>query len=94
MEYLVEGEKFTMDYRELRAKYQGFTEMDDKTFMQNLIDATHFACYVCYLKNISSQICLSDKGIIHELIHLMKDETMYTPLEEVRKMFNEQLELK
>lgn len=92
-EYVVEGQKFGFNYTELREQYHTFVEMEDEVFIQNLVDAAHFASFVCFFKNIPTYVCLSDMGIVHELIHLMKDNGTTTPLSEVRKLFKEQLKL-
>lgn len=92
-EYVVEGSKFGFDYQDLKNRYQGFLAMDDDVFMENLVDAAHFACMVCFVKNVPTYICLSDKGIVHELVHLMKEGTSTTDLGEIRQLFKDQLQL-
>lgn len=50
--------------------------MDDDEFLSKLVDAIHFACIVCYLKEISTQYVLNDTGVIHELVHLLKSQSL------------------
>ncbi|WP_431129724.1 hypothetical protein [Flagellimonas flava] len=93
MEYLVDGKKFGLSYKNLKNRYQEFIEMDDDTFLANIIDAAHFAIMVCYLKEIPTYLCLSDTGIVHELVHLMTPGQSPTELKDIRETFKEQLKL-
>lgn len=90
IEYLIEGEKYRLSYQELREHYQEHIEMTDFEFMNNLNSALHLACIICFLKEVPSYNCLSDKGIIHELTHLLnfgeKDKTT-VDLQKVREFF-------
>ena len=93
MEYILEDRKFNMSYQELKESYNSFCDMPDQEFLLNLPKAAHLACVISYLKEVPAYICISDLGIIHELIHLM-DEGTTTPLNEIRNLFRDQLELK
>ena len=92
MTYLVGDRKFSYSYSELQDRYVEFIAMDDDEFMKNVIDALHFACFVCFIKEISTEACLSDCGIVHELVHLIAEGTE-TPLTEIRESFNRVLKL-
>lgn len=94
MDYLSNGKKFILSYSELKEKYHIFKEMTDQEFMEELPAAIHFACVVCFLKEVPSYVCLTDTGIIHELAHLLhipKDNT--TPLADIRRLFEDTLKL-
>ena len=94
MIYLVDGTQYKLSYKELKNHYIDFTFMSDKEFIEKLPNAAHLACMICFLKEIPTENCLSDKGIIHELIHLMstpKEELL--DLSEIRELFNNQLKL-
>jgi hypothetical protein len=94
MNYLIENRQFTFSYQEIKGKIESFIELDDESFMRNLIPALHLACFVCYLKDIPSQHCLNDKGIIHELVHLLHiPDGNTTSLGEIRSLFKTQLQL-
>lgn len=94
MEYLVNGNKYNLSYSDLKEKYITFKNMSDQEFKENLPDAAHLACIICYLKEIPSYNCISDEGIIHELIHLMTcPNEPVVDLQEIRELFNKQLEL-
>lgn len=71
MDYQVEGKTYVLRYQQLREEYLRHCAMSDKEFMANLPSATHLACIICYLKETPSYVCLSDEGIVHQLIHLM-----------------------
>jgi len=72
IEYVVEGDKYMLHYQELKDHYITHLEMSDEEFMKNLPSALHLACVICFLKEIPTYICLSDKGVIHELTHLLQ----------------------
>lgn len=94
MDYLVNGLEYRLSYRELREQYLEFCRLSDEEFMSRLPAAIHLACVIGYLKEINTTEALSDKGIIHELVHLL-----HIPLEksvcvaEIRKKFQVILEL-
>lgn len=96
MEYIVEGKKFSWSYAELKDIYSTFIDMTDEEFLNDLPAALHFACFVCFVKEIPSYVCLADTGIVHELVHILQfgptGPTSFS-LEEVRKLFKEQLKL-
>lgn len=94
MDYLVDGKKFVLSYNELKQEYLKYIEMSDKEFIENLPGAAHLACIICYLKEIPTYICLSDKGVLHELIHLMHiPNENTTTLNEIRDVFKITLKL-
>lgn len=94
MQYLIEGDKYILHYQELKEQYILHIAMSDEEFMKNLPSALHLACVICFLKEIPTYICLSDKGVIHELTHLLQhgtDELII--LKDIRKVFKQQLKL-
>lgn len=94
MEYVVDGTHYIMSYRKLREEYHRHLEMTDKEFLKNLPSAAHLACIICFLKETPSYLVLSDKGIIHELIHLIHHgEQPLINLKDIRKLFKETLKL-
>lgn len=93
IEYLSSGSTFVLSYSELKEKYILMCEMTDKEFMENIADAIHLACIICFFKEIPTYVCLTDKGIIHELVHLLKENGTTTPLKEIRDLFSLTLKL-
>lgn len=87
IKYLSEGIEFSLSYQELRKHYLNFCEMSDSDFLENLPDALHLACMICFLKEIPTYVCLTDTGIIHELVHLLKENGTTTSLQEIRDLF-------
>lgn len=79
-----------MSYTQLRDDYVRFNRMTDDQFLVNIIDALHFACFVCWVKEQGNEP-MSDRGIVHELIHLVdektKPDTLYR-LDKIREQFN------
>lgn len=90
--YTLENKTFKLSYSELRAEYKKFCAMSDSDFMDNLKDALHLSCIICYLKEVPAYVCLSDVGIVHQLVHLLDTEPM-VELAEVRREFEEVLKL-
>ena len=92
--YTVEGTKYSFNYQELKAKYESVVNYSDEQFMGNLPEIAHLACIVSYFKGLGAQATISDKGIIHELIHLMTDPDEPTnDLQEIRESFNDKIKL-
>lgn len=87
IEYLSEETKFSLSYQELREYYLKFCNMSDTEFLENIPEALHLACIICFLKEIPTYVCLTDKGIIHELTHLLKENSTTTSLKEIRYLF-------
>lgn len=95
IEYLLNDKRYVLSYSELRDKYQWFIELSDSEFMKRLSEAMHFACIVCWMKEIPSHDCLSDEGVIHQLAHMMHiPEEPLIRLSDVRHQFKTTLELK
>lgn len=86
MDYLADGKKHSLSYQSLREDYHRYVDMPDNEFLLNLTRALHFACFVCYLKEIPSHACLIDTGIIHELIHLLDENTQSETLLELPRI--------
>ena len=94
MEYLVDGTKYSLSYSDLRDRYNEFVALTDQEFMERISEALHLACVIAYLKEIPNEWIVSDKGIIHEMIHLIHiGEDPLVNLQEIRESFKEMLKL-
>lgn len=92
--YTVDGTTYSLNYQELKAKYESVVNYSDEQFMENLPDIAHLACIISYFKGLGVQATISDKGIIHELIHLMTaPEEPTNDLQEIREKFNKLIQL-
>src|SRR5699024_10584567 len=94
LHYTVEGTTYSLDYQDLKKRYQAVVNYSDEVFMDNLPEIAHLACIISFFKGLGSNATISDKGIVHELIHLMTDK--YEPtndLQEIRKSFNDKIKL-
>lgn len=88
--YKAGDKEYVYDPDLLSFYYKKFISLDDKEFLDKIPDALHFACYVCWLKEIESENCLADNGIIHELVHLLKpNDYILKDLPVIRKKFKE-----
>ena len=92
MDYCVEEGIYSFSYQEIKEHYNKYCNMSDKEFMDDLSGALHLASFICWLKEIPSYNCLSDRGIIHQLIHLLHipDEPLID-IKEIRKQFKKDL---
>lgn len=94
MEYLVEGLRYSLSYKDLRKRYNEMIELSDEDFLESLPEALHLACVICYLKETPIEHTLSDMGVIHELVHLLhiKEDTL-ADLPRIRLVFKNVLKL-
>jgi hypothetical protein len=88
MEYLVDGGRYDLNYAFLREDYFRYKNMRDEEFLASLIKVLHFTCVVCYLKQESGQVLLSDKDLIHQIVHLLQEDTKEDALRELRDIRN------
>lgn len=90
-EYKVEGSTYSMDYQELRNHFETFKNYNDTLFIAEAIKIWHFASFVCYFKNVPTEAILCDKGILHQLAHLIDEDTKEDAVREIsdiRERFN------
>lgn len=94
MDYLVNNNKYSLSYQGLKYQHEVLCDMPDHEFRDNLPEALHLACVICYLKEINTENCLSDEGIIHQLIHLLDiPDDPIIDIKKIRQLFKEQLKL-
>jgi hypothetical protein len=92
--YLQEEHKYSFSYKEVKEAYTEFVNLNDKDFLKNLPRAAHLACVICFFKEIPTDLCLNDTGIVHQLVHLMDIKDYHKKeLREIRKNFEEVLKL-
>ena len=88
----LDNREYLMSYQNLKEEYHRFCEMTDIQFMMEIPAALHLACVICFLKEIPTDACLCDDGIIHELIHLNHIPNQNTTsLEDIRELFKKVL---
>lgn len=93
-EYKRGNKTYVYDADLLEFQYNTFKKMSNEEFVENIIDALHYACYVSWLNKLNTDQTLADNGIIHELIHLTKKSTrQYQNVSETRKKFNKMLKV-
>ena len=95
MKYLVNENAYTISYVELRELYQTYKALNNEEFKRRLPEVLHFACICAFYKEIPTHICLSDEGVIHQLVHLLHltDEEPLIKVAEIREQFNKELKL-
>lgn len=91
------GHTYSFSYKDLKSQFEDYEKLSDSEFMADLPNITHFAVFVCWFKQLKTADVLSDTGLIHELVHLMTlegygqgvDWESGTPLQSIRKLFND-----
>lgn len=68
--YKVDGSTFSFNYDDYHDFYCKVLTEDIYYFYDNLVPILHLTCVVQFLFGDAKE-ALSDKGIIHELVHLM-----------------------
>ena len=92
--YLVDESKYEFSYQDLKAQYKKFRSLSDPEFLQSLPDILHLSCMISFIKGLSAMETLSDKGIIHQLTHLLcKTDGPDVNLEVIRTKFNDSMQL-
>ncbi len=88
IEYEVEGREFSVNISDLCLEYKEICSMSNIDFMNKLPKVAHFCCIVFYIERGKDREFVSDKGLLHEIIHLMHipEEPMIN-LMEVREKF-------
>lgn len=85
---------YSFSYRETRNLYRDFVEMtDDEFFGDQLPHAMHLACFIAFVKEIPTDDMLSDRGLLHEMIHHQVFKLRPAEKAKVRKLFKTLLEL-
>ena len=92
-DYNGQSRNFGLSYSQLKIGYEDLCNLSNEDFIRDVQHALHFAAIISYLKEIPTSVCLSDVGLIHELIHLVCGTEPSTDLETIRLMFKEQLKL-
>lgn len=91
-EYKVGDKTFLYDKKSLTQSFKLYSSYTDLEFLENIVDILHYAVYVCWIKEISSDECLGDDGIVHELVHLLQKNTIgHSNLQKIRNKFNKTL---
>lgn len=96
IDYVIDGVKYSFDYQELVRTFRHFDTLSDAEFLADLKNVLHFAVFVAWLKGLPANDVLSDRGVIHELLHLWvidDPEERSRPLSEVRQLFRTELVL-
>lgn len=94
MDYILDKRRYGISYQELKAKYHELVGLSDEDFLKRLPEVIHFACIMCWFKEIPGYVCLGDTGIVHEIAHLLHiPQGNTSTLQEIRELFNEQLKL-
>lgn len=93
MEYLVNGNKYSFSYRELKEKYYELSFLPLEDFLARLGEVLHFCCIVSYIKEVNIST-LGDEGLIHQLVHLLhiSDEPLIDA-EKIKEQFVEEMRI-
>ncbi|CAN5205884.1 hypothetical protein BH09PAT1_BH09PAT1_6350 [soil metagenome] len=72
--------RYEFSYPELKDDYENYISMTNTKFFSEIPKVLHFICIVSYVKQIPSYVLLSDEGLIHQLVHLIDEQTKDEPL--------------
>lgn len=86
IEYHVGDVPFSLSYQELKSEHERLCELPDEDFLRSLPAALHLACITSWLKELPPIATIGDRGIVHELVHLLHEGTT-RPLVEIREQF-------
>ncbi len=92
MIYTLDNKKFELNYQKLKEQYSYFCGLSNSQFLMEIKEALHLSVIICFLKETPNGNCLSDTGIIHELVHLLTPDPI-NDLEEIRAKFKTDLKL-
>lgn len=95
MQYTIKGSSkiYSFHYQGLRLQYEKYIALSDELFLSNLSDIIHYACFVCYIKELGLDDTIGDEGIIHQLVHLLTIQDPLINLKEIRQQFETLLKL-
>jgi len=92
MDYYIEDSRYHFSYQELKEKHLELCALKNDQFLKQLPQALHIACFICWLKELGNEATISDKGIIHELVHLLHiPEEPLVDIKKIRKQFKQLL---
>lgn len=69
--YVIEGHRFSYWPEKLEEAHRNLCELSDAEFLQALPEVLHLACMLCFVLDTPTHECLSDRGVIHQLAHLI-----------------------
>lgn len=95
-EYDSTGQKrrFSFSYQILKEEYDRIKQLSNEEFLNEINSILHTTIFICRIKEIPTSCCLSDCGIIHELVHLLNNiEICHSSLADIRNMWNNICEL-
>lgn len=68
--------------QEIEAPIQRYSELGHESFVERIAEITHWACFMSWIavnaKRTNPDSVLGDKGVLHELIHLMSNSSENT----------------
>ena len=89
MVYLVDNNQYSLSYTELKSWYLKIRDYSDIDFLRNIAEVLHVSCIICWVKEVSPDLTIGDKGLIHELVHLLHIPEEDKPdLKQVRELFD------
>lgn len=86
-QYQIDGHTFSYTDADLLVPHASLCAATDADFLQRLPEALHLACMLCFVRGIPSSECLSDRGVVHQIAHLIHLDEPAVSLFEVRQAF-------
>ena len=89
--------RFSVSYQALLNEHATFLQMGDEEIEAKILEAMHFAMFVCWFKEVPSSVVLGDTGLLHEMLHIRMgvfgSRTKNEVLRTVRALFEQVLKL-
>lgn len=96
-DYRGEMRNYGISYTELRDEHRELCSMSTPDWMTHLPRAIHLACVIGWFKELPNDATIGDRGIVHELVHLIsatyEGAELQQVIRRVRKQFAEVLRL-
>lgn len=88
--YRLGDKTYNYDPALLMDTYLRICNYTDDEFLNNLGKILHYSAFMSFVLKLDNKETLSDEGIIHQLIHLLNENTKsYTNLADVREKFED-----
>lgn len=94
MIYIINNNKYSLSYKELREKYLEICNLPLSSFLFRLPEVLHITCMISYLKEVPNEYLVGDESLIHNLAHLMHiPEEALVSAKEIKEQFEKEMKL-
>lgn len=88
--YKVNEKTYNYNPGSLLRTYEKICDYSEEEFMNNLPEILHFCSFMSFVLDLTNEQTLADGGVIHELVHLLNENTrLYTKVRDVQEKIEE-----